>query len=157
MLLRNALLRDTTHMDCLSLPQLQDARTEAVWVPNHRVADFLVGASVRYNQIASIHLHDVVAAASSVEGESDTAVLTVAVAVAITGVEESLIHILAVERNQTETVADEFVSEHRGIVEDLDHVDGESGDLREHNPAKGICSCKIKVLNEEVGACGVGL
>ena len=54
-------------------------------------------------------------------------------------------------------MAYELVSQHGGVVDDFYDVDGERGDLGEHDPPQRVCGLEIEVLDDEVGALVIGL
>ena len=54
-------------------------------------------------------------------------------------------------------MAHKFVGEYRGVVENLNDIDGEGRDLSEHHPPQRVGRFKVEVLHDKVGALAVGL
>ena len=126
MFLRDPLLRHTLHLDLLALPQLAHHRSHPGLIRNDRVPDPLVRPGLHDDEIARIHLHDLVARAFRAHLEGDGAVLAVLVAVAVAGVED-VFDLLGVQGDEAEAVGDELVGEDGGVGFDLDEVDGHGG------------------------------
>ena len=70
--------------------------------------------------------------------ERYAAIVAVLLTVAVSSVEER-VGILAVERDETKTVGNEFICENRGILFDFDKVDCYSGDFSEDDAPKRVC------------------
>jgi len=53
-------------------------------------------------------------------------------------VHRELVHVVADDRHQTDSVGDELVVEHRSVLAHLDQVDSHDGDFTDDDPAEGI-------------------
>lgn len=94
------------------------------------------------NQVASIDLHDLVRRALGVQGQRHAALFAVLLAVAVSRVVE-LVDAARVERDEAETVRDEFVGEDGAVGLDFDEVDGERGDFGLDDSAERICKGNV--------------
>jgi len=111
MLLRDTLLGDTVELDLLALAKLGNEYPIALRVLDDRIANVGIGTLRRYNEVPSIDLHDLVLGnALGVEREGHTAVVAVALAVAVSRVQHVL-DVLGVERDQPQTVSDQLVGQ----------------------------------------------
>lgn len=55
------------------------------------------------------------------------------------------------ERDESQAVRDELVVEDGGVDLDLDEVNGDGGDLRNHDAAKGVGHARVRVTELELG------
>ena len=118
-LLCDTLLGDALELDLLAVTELEDEGTLALGIVDDGGAENLVDSIAYWNKIAGTDLHDIVTSAFGVKVESNTAVLAVLVAVAVSGVEK-LVDSLGVKWDKTQAVGDELVSQDRAVGLDLD-------------------------------------
>lgn len=78
------------------------------------------------------------------QGEYDTAVFAVLLAVAIAGVED-IVNLLRVQGDKTETVGDEFVCQYGGVGFDFDKVDSHGGYFGKDDSAERIGKGQINI------------
>ena len=155
-LLCDAFLCDAAHVDRLAPPQLDDAAACAVLVRDDGPPDLVVWPVALNHQVARVDLHDLAACAFRVQRQDDGAVVAVAFAVAVARVQQ-ILDAARGEGDEAEAVADKFVGEHGGVVEDLYDVDGNGGDLGQHDPPQRVGRLKVEVLHDELRALVVGL
>ena len=132
----NALLRNTRKPQLLVLAQLSQQASQPIGIRNDGRADRAGMASVN-NQIARIHLHNLVARALGVERQRDAALLAVLFAVAVARVVE-VADALGVQWDQAQAVGDEFVGKYGCVDLDFDQVDGNRGHFGLDDSPQGV-------------------
>lgn len=90
------------------------------------------------------------------QGKLHATVVAVLLTVAVSGVEKA-VDVLGLERNQPQTVGDEFVSEDGRVGFDFDQVDGDHRDLSLDNATQRVGEGEVAVGEVEVDVDVVGL
>lgn len=157
MLLCDALLSNACQLQLLSISQLRNKRSQSVRIADDRVANPLVGAHLVDHQVARINFHDLsLGGALRMKGELNAALLAVLFAFAITGI-DNVVGIFRVQRDQTESMCDELISQNTAILLNFNKVDGNRGHLGLDDSTKGVREGKIDVGEVEVDVMVIGL
>jgi hypothetical protein len=149
MLFRNTLLRNALHAQFLTLSQLANDRAQALWIGDDRIPNPLVCARRINNKIAGIDLHDLIASTSSMEREGHAASLAVLFAIAVPRVLH-IVHVFRNQRDETKSMAKEFVGKDRSISLNLYQVDGHGGNLGQDDTSDGVREGEVDALQFKV-------
>ena len=156
MFLCYTLLRHTFHLQLLPFPQLAYDRSLAVRIDNHRCAHELICSLLAHHQVPRIDSHDSITRTTRPERQRDTTSLAVLLTVAVARV-QNLVDVPGAERDETESVRDELIGEHRRVGFDLDKVDSNGGDFGEDNAAEGVREGEVDVAKDKVNGAGIDL
>jgi hypothetical protein len=158
MLLGNTLLRDAVELDLLVLAKLDNEGSVAIRVVDDRMATLRVSviSLALDNQVARVDIHVLVRGALDVERQLDAA--TVAILLAFTvALSNQLVGTQGMKRDQSKTVSDKLVGEDRGVLLNLNEVDGESRDLGHHDATKRVHHGQRHIAGLELNGGSIGL
>lgn len=78
------------------------------------------------------------------QAQGNRAQFAVTFAVAVAGVYD-IVNVLGVQRDESEAMGEEFVSEDRGVGFDFDNVNGHDGDFCEHHATERVGKGEVNV------------
>ena len=70
---------------------------------------------------------------------------TILLAVAVAGV-KNIVDLFRIQRDETETVGDEFIGEYGGVGFDLNEINGHGRDFGQNYAAKGVGEGEVYII-----------